>query len=96
MHFITRSARLSLALRIASAAVLAAALVVWFGTGAHRGWTQTSRVVVQHDEITGIDYPIREKTFVAGIEFPAAGLAASALLAAAGLLVNRRRRLAAG
>lgn len=85
------TSRLTLTLRLASVSVLLAALAVWLSTGAHRGWTQTSRVVVQQDEITGIDYPVREKTFVAGVEFVAAGLGVSALLAGAGYVTSRRR-----
>jgi hypothetical protein len=83
--------RLTLALRLAAVATLLAVLGVWIATGAHRGWTQTSRIVVQHDEITGIDFPVREKTFVAGVEVLLAGAGLAAALAGAGILTNRRR-----
>lgn len=83
--------RLSLSLRVASAAVLLAVLGLWVATGAHAGWTQTSKVVVQHDEITGIDFPVRQKTFVAGVEVLAAGAGLAAALAAASVVANRRR-----
>lgn len=84
--------RLPLALRLTAAAVLLAVLGLWVATGAHFGWTQTSKVVVQHDEITGIDFPVREKTFVAGVEVLAVGIGFAAALAAASVYTNRRRR----
>lgn len=83
--------RLSLALRITAAAVFLAAAGVWAATGAHLGWTQTSKVVVQHDEITGIDFPVRENTFVAGVEVLAAGAGFAAALAGASVFTNHRR-----
>jgi ABC-type transporter Mla subunit MlaD len=83
--------RLSLVLRLTAAAVLLTVAGVWAATGAHLGWTQTSKVVVQHDEITGIDFPVREKTFVAGVEVLAVGAGFAAALAAASVFTNRRR-----
>ncbi len=87
--------RLILSLRSVSAAAFIAVLALWLATGAHRGWTQTSKVVVQHDEITGIDYPVREKTFVAGVEILAAGVGLAATLAGASIVADRRRRAVA-
>ncbi|MCU0794197.1 MAG: hypothetical protein MUE42_15415 [Opitutaceae bacterium] len=84
------SSRAARALRIAAATVLLAVLSLWAGTGAHLGWTQTSRVTVQHDEITGIDYPVREPAFVAGVELLAAGLGLAAAVATAGWWAGRR------
>lgn len=83
--------RLSLALRLAAAAAFLAVLGVWTATGAHLGWTQTSKIVVQRDDITGIDFPVREKTFVAGIEVLAGGAGLAAALAAASVFTRRRR-----
>ena len=83
--------RLSLVLRLTAAAALLATVGVWAATGAHLGWTQTSKVVIQHDEITGIDFPVREKTFVAGVEVLAVGAGFAAALAAASVFTNRRR-----
>lgn len=83
--------RFSLALRLTAAAALLAAVGLWIATGAHAGWTQTSKVVVQHDEITGIDFPVRQKTFVAGVEVLAAGAGLAAALATASVFTHRRR-----
>ena len=85
-----RPSRLAPALRLAAIAFLLATVGVWVATGAHRGWTQTSKVVVQHDEITGIDFPVREKTFVAGVEVLALGAGLSAALAIAARITRRR------
>lgn len=87
--------RISRSLHIAAVATVLAVLALWVATGAHRGWTRTSQVTYQHDEITGIDYPVHEKTFVAGVEVLAAGAGLAAALAGAGAFVSRRRRVAA-
>lgn len=87
--------RLSSTLRLAAIVILVAILGLWIATGAHLGWTQTSRIVLQHDDITGIDFPVRQKTFVAGIELLLAGAGFSAALAGAGHLARRRRAIRA-
>jgi hypothetical protein len=82
---------LSFGLRSAALTALVIGLGTWAGTGAHLGWTQTSTVTIQHDEITGIDYPVRQEAFVAGVEVLALGVAASAALAGASFLPRLRR-----
>lgn len=86
--------RLTVSLRFAAVGVLLAVLALWAATGAHRGWTQTSKVTMQHDDITGIDFPVREKTFVAGVEVLAVGVAAAGAFGAASLVAQRRRQRA--
>jgi ABC-type transporter Mla subunit MlaD len=81
---------LSRALRTAAVGVLLAGFGLWLGTGAHRGWTQTSVVTLQKDEITGIDYPVRRDAFIAGIEVPSVAIGLAALLAALSFLPGRR------
>ena len=88
------SSRASRALHGAAVIVLLAVLGLWVGTGAHAGWTQTSRVTLRHDEITGIDYPVREPAFVAGVEVLALGLGLAAATGAAGWWAGRRARRA--
>lgn len=82
--------RRSALLRYAAIAALLATVVTWLGTGAHLGWTQTTLTTLQHDEITGIDYPVHRAGFVAGIEVLAAGLGVAAALAAASGVSARR------
>lgn len=82
------TARFARRLRLAAVALFVAGFGLWAGAGAHVGWTQTSAVTIQRDEITGIDFPVRRDALVPGIEFPlAATLAAAAL---AGLSLIRR------
>ncbi|MDB6169702.1 MAG: hypothetical protein JWM88_2566 [Verrucomicrobia bacterium] len=77
-------------LRASALIILLAGLGLWARSGARLGWTQTSVVTVQRDEITGIDFPVRRNAFVAGIEVPL--LAAAVAFAAAGLSVLAQRR----
>jgi ABC-type transporter Mla subunit MlaD len=79
------------ALRIFALVVLVAGLGLWVRSGSHVGWTQTSVVTVQRDEITGIDFPVRSDAFVAGVEVPL--LATVVALGAAGLSLLAQRRL---
>ncbi len=83
--------RLPRTLRYAAAAVLLAGLGTWFATGRHLGWTQTSVVSIQKDEITGIDYPVRRDAFVAGVEVPAAAAGLAAALVGFSFVLGRRR-----
>lgn len=88
---VMKSARILVrVLRWSSAAVFAAGLLVWGLSGARLGWTQTSRVTMKQDEITGIDYPERTPALVAGVEIPVAAAGAAAVLVAASLIVGRR------
>lgn len=77
-------------LRSTAIAALLATLITWIATGAHLGWTQTTITTLQHDEITGIDYPVHRSGFVAGVELLAVGAATAATLAAASFLSPRR------
>lgn len=83
----SRTAR---SLRLAALLVLIGGLGTWFATGRHLGWTQTSVVTVQRDEITGIEYPVRQPGFVAGVEVPAAATAFALTLAVLGWSLQRR------
>ena len=82
---------LTFGLRSASLAALLLALGIWLSTGAHAGWTQTSIVTMQRDEITGIDYPVRREAFIAGIEIPLIGAGVSAAFGGLSILSQRRR-----
>ena len=83
--------RLTRGLRAIAIVALAAALGTWVATGAHVGWTQTSAVTLEHDEITGIDYPVRRAAFIAGVEVPFLGLEVAASLGGLSLLPQRRQ-----
>jgi hypothetical protein len=64
---------------------------VWIGAGARIGWTQTSVVAMHHDEITGIDYPVRQAAFRPGVEVPLLATATAATLAGIAYVTQRRR-----
>lgn len=84
------TSRLSTAFRVTAVVTLLATLALWVSTGAHLGWTQTSAVRIQHDEITGIDFPERYAVFVAGVEVLAAGVGVAVGLGAVSVLLRRR------
>ncbi len=77
-------------LRGAALALLVGGFGVWLATGAHLGFTQTSLVTMQRDEVTGIDYPQRRPGFVAGIEIPLGTAGAAIVLALLSLAADRR------
>lgn len=83
--------RLSRTLRWGALGLALAGLGLWLAAGARMGWTQTSIVEMQHDEITGIEYPVRRPAFIAGIEIPLGTGAAAGVLLGASLIVSRRR-----
>ncbi len=82
-----RPARL---LRLGAVVFLLATAATWIATGRHLGWTQTSRVRLELDPVTGIEFPVREPAFTAGVEVLAAGAATAAALLAAAWLLQRR------
>jgi hypothetical protein len=75
------------ALRILAVLLTAATLTVWLVTGAHVGWTKTSRVVIKTDPVTELEYPESEPTFIAGVEVVGGGLFLALLLAGGSLFV---------
>ncbi len=77
-------------LRLGAVAFFVAGLALWIFSGARIGWTQTSTVRTERDEITGIEYPVRSSGFVAGIEVPLAGTAGALALGGLSLLTQRR------
>ena len=84
--------RLSRILRWTALAVIAVGFGVWVATGARVGWTQTSIVTMQHDQLTGIDYPVRAAAFRPGVEIPLLATATATLLG--GMAWAARRRVA--
>jgi hypothetical protein len=50
---------------------------------------------MQHDEITGIDYPVRHAAFVAGLEVPLLAAVIAATLGGASFIRRRSPRLLA-
>ena len=71
---------------------MAAGFSVWVTAGARIGWTQTSIVTMQHDQLTGIDYPVRATAFRPGVEIPLLATATAAMLG--GIAWATRHRVA--
>lgn len=88
------SSRLSRRLRAAAIVLFLAGVGGWAAAGARVGWTQTSAVTLQRDEITGIDYPVRRAAFLPGVEVPLAATALAALLTGLSLVRRRHRSTA--
>ena len=63
----------------------------WLTTGAHRGWSQTSVPTMQVDDVTGIETPVYEDRFVAGVDFLGAALLGAGTLAASSLLFRKSK-----
>ncbi len=86
-----KSNRLSRLLRWSALAILVGGFGTWVGAGARVGWTQTSVVTLQHDEITGISYPVRAAAFRPGVEIPLLATATAATFAGLAWAASRRR-----
>lgn len=82
--------RFSRFLRWSALVVVAAGFTVWVAAGARIGWTQTSVVTMQHDELTGIDYPVRAAAFRPGVEIPLLATATAAMLGGIAWAAGRR------
>lgn len=89
LHAMKTTLRFSRGLRAAALILFLAGVGVWAAGGARVGWTQTSTVALQRDEITGIDYPVRRDAFLPGVEIPLAATAFATLLAALSLIRPR-------
>ena len=66
-------------------------LGVWFATGAHRGWSQTRVAKIEVDEITGIETPVYEDRFIAGVDFLGAALLGAGALAGSSLFFRKTK-----
>ena len=86
-----KTTRLSRPLRWSALAILVGGFATWLGTGARLGWTQTSVVTMHHDEITGINYPVRAAAFRPGVEIPLLATATAATFAGLAWAAARRR-----
>lgn len=66
-----------------------AILALWFGLGAHTGWTKTQVSTKHIDPITEIPYDETKPGFVPGVDFLAAGLIGSGLFFAIGFGISK-------
>lgn len=77
-------------LRILAGGVAGLTLAVWLVTGAHTGWTKTSKVTIKTDPVTELDYPESEPAFIAGVEVVGAGMMLALLLACGSLFCRNQ------
>jgi hypothetical protein len=77
-------------LRILAAMVAGLTLTVWLVTGAHTGWTRTSKVTMKFDPVTELTYPDSEPAFMAGVEIVGGGLFFALLLAGGSLFCRNQ------
>jgi hypothetical protein len=69
-----------------------AVLTLWFGLGAHSGWTKT-QVATQHiDPVTEIPYSEMKPGFVPGVDFLAAGLLGAGLFFVIGFGISKLQK----
>ena len=71
------------ALRIFAIILVLVAAASWLATGTNLGWTKTSVPLKTVDEVTGLEHIDWQKRFVPGIDFLAATLVATVVLAGA-------------
>lgn len=77
------------ALQILALLLVLSAAVIWFVTGANRGWTKISVPVKTLDEVTGIEGISYQKKFSPGVDFLGAAFGASALMAGASFFFRK-------
>ena len=79
-------------LRILAVLVVLAAGATWLVTGAHVGWTKTSRPNGTVDEVTGIVDQTPVKCFVAGVDFLGGAAAVAAVLAGTSFFFRNKKQ----
>ena len=77
-------------LQILALALVVATGILWFATGANKGWTKTSVEVITVDEVTCIEGRDYQKRFVPGVDFVGVALVGAGLLAGASLLFRNK------
>lgn len=66
---------------------------VWLATGAHTGWSKNRVQTIEVDEITGIETPVYEDRFIAGVDFLGAALLGAGALAAGSLFFRKNKTI---
>lgn len=77
--------------RLLALFVLSTCLSWWWFSGADMGWTKTYVTIPATDEITGIQYEVKQEKFVPGVDFVAVGIGLSFGIFAASFLLSPRR-----
>jgi len=77
--------------RLLALFILSTCLSWWWFSGADVGWTKTYVTIPATDEITGIQYKVKQEKFVPGVDFVAAGIGLSFGIFAASFLLSPRK-----
>lgn len=76
--------------RLLALFVLSTCLSWWWFGGANPGWTKTYVTIPATDEITGIQYEVKQEKFVPGVDFLAAGCGLSFVIFASSFLYPKK------
>ena len=77
--------------RLLALIILSTCLSWWWFSGADMGWTKTYVTIPATDEITGIQYEVKQEKFVPGVDFLVAGIGLSLGSFAASFLLSQRK-----
>ncbi len=77
--------------RLLALFILSTSLSWWWVSGADMGWTKTYVTIPATDEITGIQYEVKQEKFVPGVDFLVAGIGLSLGSFAASFLLSQRK-----
>ena len=79
------------AARLLALFILSTCLSWWWFSGADMGWTKTYITIPAMDEITGIQYEVKQQKFVPGIDFVAVGTGLSFVIFATTFLFSSKK-----
>ena len=74
--------------RLLALFILSTCLSWWWFSGADMGWTKTYVTIPATDDVTGIQYEVKEERFVPGVDFLALGTGLSFVIFATSFLFS--------
>lgn len=77
--------------RLLALFILSTCLSWWWFSGANMGWTKTYLTIPATDEVTGIQYEVKEGKFVPGVDFLALGTGLSFVIFASTFLFSAKK-----
>ena len=76
--------------RLLALFILSTCLSWWWFSGANMGWTKTYLTIPATDEVTGIQYEVKEEKFVPGVDFLVLGTGLSFVIFATTFLFSSK------
>ena len=77
--------------RLLALFLLSTCLSWWWFSGANMGWTKTYLTIPATDEVTGIQYEVKQEKFVPGVDFLALGTGLSFVIFASTFLFPAKK-----